>query len=369
MKACNNHLTLAVAGSRKTQGIIDRCAAEKKSARILILTYTTANQTELRNRLATFAGDHLQIEVSGWFSFLISHFVRPFLPLLYAGKRVRGFDYKSPPQQYSRVEDWSRYFNDHDEVRKVHLAQLAVEVEKVSNNAVVDRIERLYDRIYIDEVQDLCGYDLEILNLLLHSRVPIEMVGDIRQAILVTNDREKKHKKFMYMGVWEWFKSQEKARRLVISQRRETWRCGPAIASFADSLFGPEWDFMPTVSNNNRTSGHDGVFLVKPENIDSYVAEYNPLALRHSSSTGKAWNHIDFMNIGESKGIGRERVLIYPTQAMGNFIQKGSPLEAQQAARFYVAVTRAEQSVAIVLKTPGLSNLPYWEPDTLFGPF
>lgn len=362
MATISNHLTLAVAGSRKTQGIVDACAKAEKSERILILTYTTANQIELRSRLATFAGDHPNVEVAGWFTFLLGHFVRPFLPFLFQAKRLRGFDFKSPPQTYAKIEDWTRYFNEHDEARKVHLPQLAVRVEEAAQGAAIRRLERIYDRIFIDEVQDLCGYDLEILILLMRSRLPIQMVGDIRQAILATNEREAKNKKFMFMGIWDWFKSEEKSRRIGISQRCETWRCGPAIALLADSLFGAEWGFEPTVSKNERTTGHDGVFLVKPEHVDAYVKAHSPLTLRHSASSGKAYDHLEFLNFGEAKGLGRERVLICPTGLIAEFIQKGKALKPQQAARFYVAVTRAEQSVAIILESAGGSQFPYWEP-------
>lgn len=55
MVSDNNHLTLAVAGSRKTQGIVDACAAADINERILVLTYTTANQEELK-RLFTIEG-------------------------------------------------------------------------------------------------------------------------------------------------------------------------------------------------------------------------------------------------------------------------------------------------------------------------
>ncbi len=362
MTAISNHLTLAVAGSRKTQGIVDACAAADKSESVLILTYTTANQVELQSRLAKFAGDHLNVEVAGWFSFLLGDFVRPFLPFLYVQRRLRGFDFKSPPQRYLKVEDWNRYFNEHDEARKVHLPQLAVRIEEAAKGAAVRRLERIYDRIFIDEVQDLCGYDLEVLKLLMCSRLPIEMVGDIRQAILATNEREAKNKKFMFMGIWDWFKSEQNGGRIDISQRCETWRCGPAVASLADSLFGSEWGFETTVSKNARSTSHDGVFLVKPEHVDAYVEAYSPLALRHSTSSGQAYDHIEFMNFGESKGLGRERVLICPTGAIAKFIQKGVELDHKQAARFYVAVTRAEQSVAVILEQAGGSQFPFWEP-------
>jgi DNA helicase-2/ATP-dependent DNA helicase PcrA len=67
------------------------------------------------------------------------------------------------------------------------------------------------------------------------------------------------------------------------------------------------------------------------------------------------------MNFGDSKGIGRERVLILPTSAIEAFMQDGKTLTESQAARFYVAVTRAEQSVAIVMPGAGRSALEVWK--------
>lgn len=358
----NNNLTLAVAGSRKTQGIVDKCAAADRSENILILTYTSANQTELRNRLARFAGDRPNVEVSGWFSFLLGNFVRPFLPFLYEGARCKGFDFNSPPQQHSKLEDWSRYFNEHGEARKVHLPQLTVRIEEASAGAGVRRLARIYSRIFIDEVQDLCGYDLEILNLLMKSSIPVDMVGDIRQAILATNERERKNKKFMYMGIWNKFKADEKSRNIKIDQRCQTWRCSPEVASLADSMFEEEWGFEPTISMNERVTGHDGIFLIKPEHVDVYMERYSPLPLRHSAGTGKSFDHLPFINFGKAKGLGRERVLIYPTGPIIQFLQEGTALKHQQAANFYVAVTRAEQSVGIILDTPGQSRYPVWAP-------
>lgn len=359
----NNHLTLAVAGSRKTQSIVDACAEADTSDRILILTYTTANQSELRRRLASSIGVHPNVEVAGWFSFLLGHFVRPFLPFSYPNKRLQGFDFTSEPQTYTSADSWTRYFNQHGEARKVHLPQLAVRTEKSSSGAGVRRLQRIFDRIFIDEVQDLCGYDLEVLKLLMNSLLPIEMVGDIRQAIMATNPREPKNKKFMFMGIWDWFRNEEKSGRLTISQQRETWRCAPAIALLADSLFGDEWDFESTVSRNDRSTEHDGIFLVKPQHLAAYMEVYSPLALRHSSSSGKKYeDRVAFLNFGDAKGLSHTRVLIHPTDAIRKFIQSGKALSRQQAARLYVAITRAEQSVAFLLDGSGDSRFQTWEP-------
>lgn len=360
--AWNNSLTLAVAGSRKTQSIVEQCAAAEPGERILILTYTTINQAELRRRISTFAGDRPNIEIMGWFAFLIAHFARPFVPFNFPGTSVRGFDNESPPQQYAPVADRRRYFTVDGLVRRVHLSQLAMQISDASSSAPIGRLARIYDRIYIDEVQDLCGYDLEVLKLLMASSVPVSMVGDVRQATLATNQRESKNKKYMYMGIWSWFQAEERAGHLSIVHRAETYRCRPEIAALADSLFGDEWGFAPTVSQNVTTTGHDGVHLVRSTDVDAYVKCFAPLALRDSAASGRELV-LEFMNFGQVKGLGRERVLILPTEAIRQFLTRGKALRASQAAAFYVALTRAEQSAAIILDEPRNCPYPYWEPD------
>jgi hypothetical protein len=357
----DNNLTLAVAGSRKTQGIVDAVAALPVDERVLILTYTTVNQDELRRRIRAKAGRHTNVEIMGWFSFLITHFVRPFLPFAFPGRRVHGFDFESPPQTYSTADSYDRYFNGDGQVRRVHLAQIALRVNEASDGAPISRLQRMHDRIFIDEVQDLCGYDLEVLTLLLESTIPIEMVGDVRQAVIATNERERKNKKFMYMGIWNWFLAQEIAGRLAISIRNETWRCHPAIAAFADSLFDASWGFEPTVSLNDVATDHDGVFLIRETEVPEYVAAHSPLCLRYSAASAKDQPYA-FMNFRLSKGLTRERVLVWPTSAIKKMLTDGTRLELKAAAALYVAVTRAEQSVAFVLDTPGDCSFSYWTP-------
>jgi DNA helicase II / ATP-dependent DNA helicase PcrA len=358
----NNHLTLAVAGSGKTQGIVDACIAAGSGQRILALTYTSANQEELKCRLATQAGDRYNTEVSGWFSFLISHFVRPYLPFAYAGQRIRGFDFKSEPQQKVPNEAWTRYFNRSSEARRVHLAQLAHRVAEAADGAPLRRLERIYDAIYIDEVQDLCGWDLEVLKLLMTSTIPLHMVGDVRQAILVTNNRESKNKQYKFMKVWDWFNAQERARRLTISQECETRRCRPEITELADSLFAPSMGFHSTVSRNVSTTDHDGIFLVKPSDVEAYMQAYEPLLLRRMATSGRELNHLHPMNIGLAKGLQRKHVLVHPTNDIKRLLLKGSRLEEQAAAYLYVAVTRAEQSVAFIVDEPGDCRYTRWSP-------
>lgn len=358
-----SRLTLAVAGSGKTKGIVDACIDAPRDERILIITYTTANQEVLRSRIAGQVGDRADIDVIGWFSFLIQHFVRPFLPFLFPKRRVLGFDFKSPPRIKIPKRSEHKYFDRAGQVCRVHLAQLAFLVDEASGGLAIRRLTRLYDKIFIDEVQDLCGYDLEIMLLILDSTINLEMVGDVRQAVLVTNEREPLHRPYMYMGIWKWFRELEASGKITIKQNNVTWRCHPKIAKFADSLFGSEFGFEETFSKNNTRTGHDGVFLLRSEDVPAYVEKFRPLCLRYSIASGKHLA-LPFMNFRMSKGLNRERVLVYPTKEIEKFLKSGKRLEPRAATELYVAVTRAEQSVALVLDVPGESQLTYWVPET-----
>ncbi|MGY5343630.1 UvrD-helicase domain-containing protein [Paenibacillus glucanolyticus] len=62
---------------------------------------------------------------------------------------------------------------------------------KTSEGAVFKRLSSIYSHIYIDEIQDLTGYDLEIVKLLLMSDSNILFVGDPRQVTYLTHIERK----------------------------------------------------------------------------------------------------------------------------------------------------------------------------------
>ena len=106
------------------------------------------------------------------------------------------------------------------------------------------------------------------------------------------------------------------------------------------------------------------MFLVAPEHVAAYHGTFTPLLLRHKKNTATQYSHLGCMNFGDCKGIERPRVLIYPTAAIRAFITDGTPLDAQQAARFYVAVTRAQHSVGIIMDHCEGSRFAIWTPET-----
>ncbi len=60
-------------------------------------------------------------------------------------------------------------------------------------------------------------------------------------------------------------------------------------------------------------------------------------------------NNHDALNYGNSKGLSYDRVLIYPTNPIINWIKDNNfDLAPTSKSKFYVAVTRARFSVGIV---------------------
>lgn len=354
-----NSLVLAVAGSRKTQGLVEHCASLPTNRSVLVLTYTQANQAELHSRLAKYAGGHSGVVIMGWFTFLLREFAKPFLPFLFPGERVSGFNFDGRPHQMAKGR--RRFLDSTGAVYACELARLAHELVIASSGALLRRLECIYDEILIDEIQDLSGHDWEIVDVLLDSSMDLRLVGDIRQSVLSTNPRTSKNKKYAYAEAIKWFREREARGVLHITENVTTWRCHPRIAEFSDSIFDSGWSFPRTNSANELITGHDGVFLVRRKHVNEYLTRLRPMCLRDSANSGKGFD-LDFTNFRLAKGMTFERVFIAPTNGIVRFVQTGAYLEPIAAAKFYVAVTRASQSVAIAVDEPGDSLLPYWNP-------
>jgi hypothetical protein len=299
------------------------------------------------------------VKVSGWFSFLLSEWVRPYLPRRFPGRHLRGLNFDGDPGRYVTGEQ--RFLDDDGRAYRRHLARLAHDVYDASGGAVLDRLSRIYDRIWVDEVQDLNGYDLVLLELLLDSPIDLELMGDVRQAILDTNVQDPKYKQYKGLAIKRWIDAEVKDGRMTLEHRATTWRCNAPIAAFADSIFDASWGFAPTTSRNAETTGHDGVFAVAAADAAVYWQAYRPLCLRWSAASGRALE-LPFTNFAMAKGLEHDRVLILLTGPMEAFLTSESPLAERAACSFYVAVTRARASVALICDRPQRLGLPVWTP-------
>lgn len=125
----------------------------------------------------------------------------------------------------------------------------------------------------------------------------------------------------------------------------KTYRNNKSICKFANSIYS---NFKPCEYVEHEPTGHDGVFFVSPSDVDAYLSTYQPMQLRDTRKTSVNSTY-PAINLGESKGLTFQRVLIYPTSKMLDWIlDHKKEMKPQSKSKFYVGITRAEHSVAIV---------------------
>ncbi|MFT0762126.1 AAA family ATPase [Actinomyces sp. F1_1611] len=371
----NNHLFVhAAAGSGKTERIVRACANRDRPKRRLIITLTESGQEELISRLSAACSADQVPDVIGWYAFLIKHYVRPYLPCLFDEVRPTGFifDRNLHPKDHFRLKGEARYFSSNGSIYRESLPELSVKVAEAAQGKVENRLSRIYDEIIIDEVQDISRKSLDILARLLDfTSLRLVMVGDVRQSLLDSDLMSSRNKNADRLQLLSWYRDHEKSERLTIEEMTTTFRSNQTIASFSDAIFPPELGFAPTTSANKEITGHDGVFLVLEPHLNDYVQRYGAVLLRGSAASGKHLNHLGFTNIGQVKGLTYDRVIIYPTQPMLDLISTGKAMAAKSACSFYVAVTRARLSVAIIVDSKKLTKrlqdnptlpIEWWEP-------
>ncbi|MFY3792709.1 UvrD-helicase domain-containing protein [Ureibacillus sp. MALMAid1270] len=336
-----NKVIVAAAGSGKTTYIV-REALKNAPQKTLIVTYTNKNREEIEKKIIELNGfipNHIMVK--SWYTFLLSDLIRPYQNFIYE-KRIEGVYFPTGPiNRFATKTNIKAYFlNAKNEVNKDRLSELAELIAQKSEYKSITRISELYDFIYIDEVQDMAGYDLEIFNFLMHSTINVLFVGDIRQATYATNNTSK-NKKYKGIKIIDYF--MERTDICEIDQSLNiSHRCNQMICDFADSLFER---LVNTVSTNEERNGHDGVFIVHPNDVEEYIQKYNPQCLRYDAKTVLP----RAINFGDSKGLTFERVLIKPTVKMEKYLRTGElDLEETTLAKFYVAITRAKYSVGII---------------------
>lgn len=338
-------IILASAGSGKTRDIIGAACIDNAD-RAALVTYTINGKDEFSKKAyEQFGAIPPHVSLNTWYTFLLKHFVRPYQNHLYT-PRVAGINFKrGQSARYVKATDIGRfYFASPGRIYLDKVSKFACAVIEKTDSLPIKRFEAIYDRLFIDEAQDLSGYDLDLLEHLLRSNVQITLVGDHRQATYTTNDSAK-NKKYARAGIVDKFKEWEKAGLCTIAYQTHSHRCIQAICDFAD-LFHP--DFPKTESRNKTVTDHDGVFLVEESYVPAYLDAFNPQPLRYNrTQLGISGRPI---NYGASKGMTFERTLIYPNGPLKKFLKTGKLEDAgKEIPKIYIAVTRARQSVAFVV--------------------
>lgn len=365
-----NTLYIAAAGAGKTTYLVKE--ALKCDDTVLITTFTQENEKEIRKKFVEINNGIIpsNVTIQTWFSFLIEHGAKPYQGTL-TKKKITGLilvneksglkhKTKKYPIYYKESETDKHFFSSDYQIYSDKLSKFAVKCNSESKDYVIERISSLFKNIFIDEVQDLAGYDLEIVKLLLKTGSTIKLAGDPRQVTYHTHFSDK-YKKYKDGKIMDFIETECASLDCSIDNTtlQGSWRNNKIICNFANKLFS---EYPKCESFQTTVTGHDGVFLLREKNVPKYLNNFSPLQLRYDRRTKKVDINYNVKNFGESKGSTHDRILIFPTKKMLDWIVSGKELEFEIKCKFYVAITRAKYSVCIVCSNNFDSEaLPFFE--------
>jgi DNA helicase II / ATP-dependent DNA helicase PcrA len=354
-----NSVVIASAGSGKTTWVVrDALGCQGRTA---VVSYTHNNTRKVREKFAELA--HAvpdRVTVDTWFAFLLRDLVRPYQTFyLSRTERIAKMcEVSGRSAQYTKKFSPLYFFSSRGEIYSDKVSEFALRCNELSRGLVFDRLKALYQRIYIDEVQDLAGYDLELIEAAMRAGVRLRMVGDNRQATYSTNNSPK-NSAYRSTKIIDKFRAWAKAGLCEVTQHAWSYRCKQEICDLSDTLFP---DFEATTSRASAACDHNGVFLIQGGLVDRYVAAYRPQVLVWNKNVTTGGH--DALNFGESKGLEFPHVLIFPTAPIRKWLKSGNPASIDSEisrAKLYVAITRAQHSVAFVFDEnsalPGVQQL------------
>ncbi|MDR2426141.1 MAG: UvrD-helicase domain-containing protein [Endomicrobium sp.] len=347
MTVKNNRFIFAAAGTGKTTQIVSQ-ALSIPEKEILMTTYTIENTNNIIDEIIRKNGYiPPNITILSWFSFLLTDLIRPYQTFLYDKERISEMVFSNKISNlYTNKTDVDKYYfrRNSSAIYSDKMSAFAYECNKIGDNASVKRLAKRYHYIFIDETQDLSGWDLEVMEDILNSDINVVMVGDSRQTTYKTHQTRKN---LAYVDIYTWFEYLVKRNlgKLVVMDK--SYRCKQEICDLADSLYP---NLPKTTSLNSDTVEHCGLFYIATSDLATYYQKYKkPLILVYDRTSHSKAGGLPTINFGKAKGLTTHRSIIIPNGPIAKFLKTGEHSHiAKSIDKFYVAITRAKYSVAFV---------------------
>lgn len=315
----------AVAGSGKTTQIINQL---DESNRSLIVTFTNNNFANLRKKVIDkFGYIPTNIKIVTYFTFLHSFCYKPFLFFKY---RTKGIHYHPNSNLYAKGRD--RYITKNDRLYYNRISKIIVE-DGVHIN-VNKRLEKYFDYLFIDEVQDFAGNDFNFLKSISNASLNMLFVGDFYQHTYDTSNDGKVN--FLLHENYDKYKKkfEEMGMEVDTTSLNRSHRCSPSVCDYITGNIDIE-------IHSHRT---DQTLVKYVDDIDegtNIIKSYDVVKL--------FWQkHNDYncfsSNWGESKGVDHynDVCVVLHKSIMNPFQNKKlNTLSQRIRNKLYVACTRA----------------------------
>ncbi|MDD4157167.1 MAG: UvrD-helicase domain-containing protein [Candidatus Cloacimonetes bacterium] len=338
-----NKIIVSCAGSGKTTYLVNKAMRLSVKNKVLITTFTDNNTEEIVKKFYELFGfKPANVDVLPWFTFQLKHLIRPY-QLPFIEKRINNIIMvQGKSTTYKGNNDKENYVMD-DQIFSDKIALLAFKTLTETKHTL-SRLQRIYSYIFIDEFQDMEGYDLEIIKLLSKNNIKMDIVCDPRQHTFSTHYDAKNHKytctplKYIEEQCSDYFEIDE-------TTLNGSYRCPKNTILYASTIF-PD---LPQSDSLKEHKEGDGIHFIKKSLIDDFLENNcDVLQLRSSIST-KVNDSYNVTTFGKSKGLTRENVLIYPTKPMLKAILLNNFLNYKSKCDLYVALTRAQHKTGIIV--------------------
>ncbi|WP_394168743.1 UvrD-helicase domain-containing protein [Saccharospirillum alexandrii] len=332
----DKRIILAVAGSGKTSHIIDGLSRE---GQFLILTYTENNYNHLQKKvIEKFGIIPENITVLTYFTFLYSFCYKPFLYDAYGAK---GINWEVPPVFTLRLSRSNRkfYVDTNGRLYSNRIAKI-LEVEGVLE-LIKNRLEKYFDHLLIDEIQDFGGHDFNLLKQLCAADVNMLLVGDFYQHTFDTS-RDGKTNQTLHNDIEVYKKHFSDVGFVVdLSTLSDSHRCTSEVCDFVTEYLGIK-------IGSNKCESSNVVFVEDPKEIARIFYDDNIIKLFYR-------NHSKYpcesQNWGKSKGLDNYQdvcVVLYKKAAKEYRNGKLHELPPSSKNKLYVACTRANNDLYII---------------------
>ncbi|MDP3387452.1 MAG: UvrD-helicase domain-containing protein [Eubacteriales bacterium] len=375
----NNQVVFAAAGNGKTYSICKEAKSiiDNGKKMVLLISYTNEGVRSLGNEYRKQNQGVLdeRLVIKSWYSFLLSEFIKPYQCLLKLKyKHIKqeyevnipenhirsiAFYQDDEPMRWYNQTHVQYFLNSGRDVIPDRASLLACKCNEHSSGKSIKRMEEIYSHIFIDELQDYAGWDLEIIKLLFTSAMLVKCVGDYKQATYRTNNTPK-YSQYRDEAIREFFIELEKKRLCTVAYSNITRRFNQEICDFINTIHAdPESIVRPDKAVGYEIVENQGVYILDYSNLDWYCKQYEPVILRYDKKAKIPFNHeCCLFNYGGAKGATYERTVIIPVSTTVPFLTRRQYLSTNQTrSKFYVACTRAKHSVVFAVEKPKATDV------------
>ena len=294
----NKRLIHAVAGSGKTTKIIESIDPQKRN---LIITYTETNQNTIRAKLI----DKLGYIPDSTFIFGVFEFLYSFCLVPYLGKRPKGinFDYETQGRFDNNSIDTTGRIIQNQLSKSLLRGFLIYKRNNIHfDNSYLERIDKFFDCVFVDECQDFESDDFDWLLSLSKLNAGVLLLGDFYQKTFKTSRRGNKGKG-IHSSFENWLKViSDSGFKIDLSSLSKSYRCPKIVCDFiVESLD------IKISSQKKENPTTNIMFIDSQDKIESIMTDDSIMKLFYQ----KFYDYdCKSQNWGDSKGSEYENVCV-----------------------------------------------------------